>query len=175
MFTLKQKVVYPGHGVAEINNIIEKKVNNTVAVYYELTFLSKKATILIPVANINTVGIRPLSNTDTVNEVLLSITRPAKRITMKEFLATTWNRRNKSYQLKLATGDLTALSDIYKDLRFLSQTKELSFGEKTILQQVEFFLSEEIALVRSIGEEDAKKILFDYSTYTADTLNQTLP
>jgi len=172
MFTLKQKVVYPGHGVAEINNIIEKKINGTVALYYELTFLNKKATILVPIANIDSVGIRPLSNKETIKDVLISISHPAKRITMKEFLATTWNRRNKSYQAKLATGDLVALSDIYKDLRFLSQTKELSFGEKNILQQVEFFLSEEIALVQSIGEEDAKKILVDYSTYAADLLKE---
>ncbi|KKR97082.1 MAG: Transcriptional regulator, CarD-like protein regulator [candidate division TM6 bacterium GW2011_GWE2_41_16] len=165
MFVLKQYVVYPGHGVAEITRIIKRTMNGCETMYYELTFISKSATILVPLDNAKLVGIRPLSSKKKLEEVFVSLAHPAKKISLKEFLATTWNRRNKSYQTKLSSGDPLSLCEIYKDLRFLSQTKELSFGEKSVLSQVELMLAEEVSLVHHIDEKEARKVLQKHSTY----------
>ena len=69
--------------------------------------------------------------------------------------ATNWNKRNKDYQCKLRTGDLQEICKIYRDLKNMSVYKELSFGEKALLQQTETLLAQEISLVQNMNEEKA--------------------
>ena len=155
MFSLREKVVYPGHGVAQINRIVEKQVAGNSMTYYELTFLNKDVTVLVPTKNALSVGIRQLSSTENIVDVLKILSEPAKRINHYEFTASNWNKRNKEYQLKLRTGNLRELSEIYRDLRFIETQKELSFGEKNLLQQTESLLVEEISLVQKIEQNKA--------------------
>ena len=59
-FCVNEKVVYPGHGVAQINRIVEKQVAGNRASFFELKFLNKDMTILVPTHNLSSVGIRRL-------------------------------------------------------------------------------------------------------------------
>ena len=61
MFNQHEKIVYPGHGVAIIERVLERKVGGKTANFYELRFLNKDMTILVPVDNIESIGIRKLS------------------------------------------------------------------------------------------------------------------
>lgn len=153
MFCLHEKVVYPGHGVAKIHRIITKLVGGNEAKFYELIFLNKDMTVLVPTDNADTVGLRPLSSHELIQDVFITLTAPARRMHHLEFSASNWNKRNKEYQLKLKTGDLKELSEIYRDLHYISLHKELSFGEKHLLQQIEALLVEEISLVEELGQE----------------------
>lgn len=153
MFVVGDKVVYPGHGVAQITAIIEKNIGGTSTTYYELKFLTKDVTILVPTINAQMVGIRPLSSDDHISDVFKILATPAKRISHYEFTASTWNKRNKDYKLKMGRGGLKDLTEIYRDLRFIETQKELSFGEKNLLTQTESLLIEEIALVKKCAEE----------------------
>ncbi len=159
MFRLNEKVVYPGHGVAYIHRIIEKNVGGTTAAFYELKFLHKDMTVLVPTGNAEAVGIRQLSSAEVINNALKIISEPAKKIHAYEFTASNWNKRNKEYQSKLRTGNLRDLSEIYRDLCYIATQKELSFGEKSLLQQTESLLVEEIAIVQQLGEEKATEQL----------------
>lgn len=161
MFCLNEKVVYPGHGVARINRIIKKNVGGQEATFYELAFLNKDVTVLVPTNNINSVGIRPLSTNDHLNDVFSLLTAPARRISHYEFTASNWNKRNKEYQHKLRTGSLKDLSEIYRDLKHISIQKELSFGEKNLLNQIEALLAEEISLIEHVAQEKAAEKLRD--------------
>lgn len=154
MYSVDEKVVYPGHGVARINRIIEKRVGTQIATFYELKLLSKGMTILIPTEKALTIGIRPLSSGQEIDAILKKLTVPTK-IRSDQAIPSSWNRRNKEYQLKLRTGKLTDISDIYRDLKYIAQYKELSFGEKTLLNQTEVLLAEEISAVRKLEEEKA--------------------
>ncbi|MDZ4129509.1 MAG: hypothetical protein U1E02_35885, partial [Hydrogenophaga sp.] len=51
--------------------------------------------------------------------------------------------------------NIQEICKIYKDLRSIEKKKELSFGEKNLLQQTEALLVEEIALVKQVEEEKA--------------------
>lgn len=155
MFRLNEKVVYPGHGVAQINNFIKKNVGGRESTFYELTFLSKDMTILVPTNNAEGVGIRPLSTNEHIKDVFEILTSPARRISHYEFTASNWNKRNKEYQSKLRTGRLKDLSEIYRDLHHIALQKELSFGEKNLLHQTESLLVEELSLVQEVGQEKA--------------------
>lgn len=151
MFSLYEKVVYPGHGVAQIQRIVEKNIAGSLTLFYELTFLNKDVTVLVPIHNAQAVGIRPLSTKENIRDIFQLLSKPSKKVHNYEFTASNWNKRNKEYQLKLRTGNLKELSEIYRDLRFIETQKELSFGEKNLLSQTEYLLGEEISLVQKLA------------------------
>ena len=70
-----------------------------------------------------------------------------------------WNKRNKQYQYKIKTGDILEISKIYRDLQCMSKEKDLSFGEKNLLNQTEALLVEEISAVKNLVEEQAIQTL----------------
>ena len=153
MFSEQEKVVYPGHGVAKIQRIVKKIVGGAESSFYELAFLNKDMTVLVPVESSCSVGLRALSSHEHVVGVLSFLTEGIEHATTIEFVPANWSKRNKEYQTKLKKGDLKELCEIYRDLHIISAYKELSFGEKTLLQQIESLLVEEISLVEEVGEE----------------------
>ncbi len=153
-FSLEEKVVYPGYGVAKVNRIVEKKIAGNSATFYELVFLHRDMTILIPQNNVFAVGIRKLSSTKNIDEIFRMLAEPVK-VPVVDVNSSNWNKRNKDYQLKLRSGDIQEIGRIYRDLRAIEKRKELSFGERAMLQQTESLLVEEIALVREVLEERA--------------------
>ena len=155
MFSLQQKVVYPGHGVAQISRIFEKRFGTDKAVFCELKFLKKDMTVMVPMDRAHEVGIRPLSSTDTILLMLETFSVPARKIDQQELTASNWNRRNKEYQNKLRTGSLKDISEIYRDLKNISRYKELSFGEKNLLIKTEALLVEEISAAEQLQENEA--------------------
>lgn len=158
MFIRGEKVVYPGHGVAIISCVIEKKIAGRILHFFELRFLNKDMTILVPTENAAEVGIRPLSSSEYINAIFKELAQPAI-IKNSEAAVSNWNKRNKEYQGKLRSGNLLEIGAIYRDLRHIENYKELSFGEKNLLQQTEALLVEEIALVNNVEKFSATEYL----------------
>lgn len=159
MFVLGERVVYPAHGVACISRILDKRVGSSITSFFELTFVNKQMTILVPVDNAVLVGIRQLSSRQGIDSVFKLLGQPASATLPNEAAATNWNKRNKEYQGRIRTGDLCEICGIYRDLRALEGFKGLSFGEKSLLQQTEALLAEEIAIVYDIDVEKAIDLL----------------
>lgn len=151
MFSLNEKVVYPGHGVALIIRIIERKVAGLSTQFFELKFINKDMTILVPLHNMEAVGIRALSSKQDLDAVCSMLTQPVE---LQE-TSVNWTKRNKDYQGKIRTGDLREIGEIYRDLRTIEHYKELSFGEKNLLHQTEMLLAEEFSIVLGIRPADA--------------------
>lgn len=149
MFNLNDRVVYPGHGVAVIRRILKKNLGKQVFMFYELKFINKDASILVPTDNTNSAGIRPLSSSEKINIVYTFLAEPVKKLSYSEFCGN-WKQRNKEYQSKLRNGDLLSIAKIYRELKHIEQYKELSFCEKNLLLQTEFLLAEEISLVKNV-------------------------
>ncbi len=155
MFAVNDKVVYPGHGVAIIVNVVLQNIAGTLTRCYELKFLNKDMKILVPVHNAIAVGIRPLSTQQYVADALKILAEPARRLSKYEFTASSWTRRYKKCLDEMRTGDIKKISEIYRDLTFIQTQKELSFGEKNLLLQTENLLVEEISLVRQLPQDKA--------------------
>ncbi|KKP94627.1 MAG: Transcriptional regulator, CarD family [candidate division TM6 bacterium GW2011_GWE2_36_25] len=155
MFALNDKVVYPGHGVARVTRVIERSIAGHLAHFYELRFLNKEMIILVPVDNLSSVGIRALSTHDYITGVFKILASPVNRNPLVELSTSSWNKRNKKYQSCLRSGNLIEISKIYRDLHYLAQEKELSFGERNLLLQIELLLAEEISMVEDVGKESA--------------------
>ena len=164
MFVQGDRIVYPGHGVACVTRIIKKMVGGIEVDFYELTF-TRGAIILVPTNNAS--ALRPLSSRDKIADVFVLLSEPIKRSYSHE-LTTNWKQRNKEYQLKIHSGDIKKISEIYRELKNIERYKELSFCEKSLLDHTENLLAEEIALVRQLKEEKAAEELrscFRLDTY----------
>ncbi len=147
MFLLHQKVVYPGYGVAVINRLVERVVVGKTTNFFELKFYNKDMTVLVPEDRLELIGIRKLSDESELDIMYKDLASFGVQDIVTEHNASTWNKRNKEYQIKLRSGQLHELAAIYKELHLISLDKELSFGERNLFNQIEFLLIEEISAV----------------------------
>lgn len=158
MFLVNEKVVYPGYGVALISKLVKRLISGRQTSFYELKFFNKDMAVLVPEDRIEAVGIRRLSSDEDLELMFKVLAEP---ICKGEYEVgfNNWNKRNKKYQLNLRSGDLIKICHIYKDLQWISQTKELSFGERTLRTKIEQLLIEEISVVKDIDKDNALKYL----------------
>lgn len=160
-FKINEKLVYPAHGVAVVEDVIEKMVSGRSLAFYKLAFLYKDMTILIPVNNCEQTGVRQLSALVDIDGALAAL---QERIAKQEFVTVDvspsgWNKRNKDYQNRVQNGDFAVVLDIYQELMHIAQNKDLSFGEKTLLQTTEELLAQELMVIKAIDRGDALELL----------------
>lgn len=148
MFKRGEKIVYPGHGVAVIKDVVEKVVAGRTIKFFELSFLYKDMSILIPIHSIEQAAIRYLSDKNGVKLALEELRNPPERkLENLDFTPSGWNKRNKLYRLSIQEGQLVDLAKVYRDLMFVAKQKDLSFGERTLLQTAEELLAQEIVVI----------------------------
>jgi CarD family transcriptional regulator len=156
MYKVNDCVVYPGQGVAVIEDVTARQIGEKDVSFFKLRFLYRDMTILIPVdASGETSAMRPLCSKEGIKEVFNQIAQePATPIKNYEFTPSSWNKRNKDYQLKIQGGKLIDLAQIYRDLMHMAKHKDLSFGEKNLLQISEELLVQEVIAVEHSTKED---------------------
>ncbi len=159
MFLVNDRVVYPGYGVALISKLVVRLVSGKQTSFYELKFFNKDMAVLIPEDRIEVVGIRRLSSNQDLEEMFKILSSPVAKDFHENGL-NNWNKRNKKYQLHVRSGDLLKICHIYKDLLWISQVKELSFGERALKVKIEQLLIEEISFVKEINAEKATQWLY---------------
>lgn len=177
MFKVKEKVVYPGHGVAEIVEIVEKVVAGNSIDFFKLKFMHKDMTVLMPVNNAPHMEIRRLSSKACVKKALNQLMQPPERkLENLDFTPSGWNKRNKDYQLKIQGGELLDLAKIYRDLMFVAKQKELSFGERNLLQLTEDLLVQEIEIVegkeRNAVLNEIRSLFKDYVSFSTKDMSR---
>ena len=65
----------------------------------------------------------------------------------------TWNRRYREYTEKIKTGSILEIAKVLRDLFVLKGDKELSFGERKMLDTARNLLVKELSIARSHSEE----------------------
>lgn len=162
MFELNDKVVYPGHGVAFVASLDEKHVSGATITFYKLNFLYKDMTILVPIHSLPTIGVRYLSDPKIIKKTLKELdANPKKRFEELDLSPSGWNKRSKDYNMKMQSGALKDIISIYCDLMHIRLKKELSFGEKSLLQSTEDLIVQEIIEVLGKDRTDALQRLRD--------------
>ena len=74
----------------------------------------------------------------------------------------TWNRRYREYMLKVKTGSLTEIAEVLRSLFLLKTRKNLSFGEKKMLDSCRELLVQEISLSKGEDKLEVKKKINSY-------------
>jgi CarD family transcriptional regulator len=71
----------------------------------------------------------------------------------------TWNRRYREYMEKIHTGQVQEIAEVMRALFLLKHDKDLSFGERKLLDQAKTLLVKELSLAQNILEADVEKEL----------------
>ena len=150
-FRVGQKVVYPNHGVGLVEKIEPGRIDGVEQLYFHLKLLGNNSRVMVPKANLDLVGLRPLCHHKEVR-ALFDILEDGNIDTYKD-----WKGRYKQNLDKMKTGRLVDVAEVLKNLRLVSQRKSLSFREKKMYERAKYFIVSEVAHVRSITEREAEE------------------
>ena len=147
-FEVGDKVIYPNHGVGVVKRIETKTILGTTCGFYSLRMTSSDTTVLVPLDNVEGVGLRgAIAGTEVKR--LFTLLGNGKIDNHQN-----WKGRFKDNSDKMRTGSIYDVIDVLKNLNFLSQTKNLSFREKRMLDRARFLVISEVSEVTS-EESDA--------------------
>jgi CarD family transcriptional regulator len=160
VFKVGDMAVYPTHGVGVIESIECKEISGDKHTFYVLRVLGNGMTIMIPTNNADSVGLRQVITQKQVSKVYKILKR--KNI---EIDAQTWNRRYREYIDKIKTGSIFEVAGVLRDLFLLRVDKDLSFGERRMLDTARNLLIKELSIVKNSPEKSIEKELkkiFEY-------------
>ncbi|RPI74734.1 MAG: CarD family transcriptional regulator [Desulfobacteraceae bacterium] len=146
--------VYPAHGVGKIEKIETQEISGCRQDFYVMRILENDMIIMIPTKNVGNVGLRELISLNDVPK-LYSILRKRDALIDNQ----TWNRRYREYMDKIKTGSVFEVAEVYRDLLRLKLDKELSFGERKMLDTARTLLVKEISLAKQVKEEQIEQDL----------------
>jgi CarD family transcriptional regulator len=152
MFKTGDLAVYPAHGVGRIESIETKSIGGKKQDFYIMRILENDMKIMIPINNAEAVGLRQLIGSDDVPRVYEIL--KTREVSVN---GGTWNRRYREYMEKIKTGSIYELAEVLRDLTVLKGDKELSFGERKMLDTARTLLLKELSIVRSISEEEVEE------------------
>jgi CarD family transcriptional regulator len=150
-FKVGDKAVYPLRGVAEVIQIEEKDIAGSRQRFYVLRILDTEHRVMVPVSNASAVGLRQV-----INEVEISEIFDILRERTIAFDNQTWNRRYRGFMDKIKTGSIYDAAEVLRDLYRLKTDKQLSFGERRMLDTARGLIVKEIAIARAQTEEAVK-------------------
>lgn len=150
-FKVGDKAVYPARGVAEVIKIEEKDIAGQRQSFYVLRIMDTAHKIMVPVSNASSVGLRQVINEQEIHEIFDIL----KERTIA-FDNQTWNRRYRGFMDKIKTGSIYDVAEVLRDLYRLKTDKQLSFGERRMLDTARTLIVKEIAIAREQTEDQVK-------------------
>lgn len=154
MFKIGDLAVYPAHGVGIIERIESQEISGSSQDFYVMRILENDMIIMIPTQNVDSVGLRRIIGQKEVPKLYSILERRDVVIENQ-----TWNRRYREYTDKIKTGSVFEVAEVYRDLLILKIDKELSFGERKMLDTARTLLVKEIALAKKVEEEQIEQDL----------------
>lgn len=152
MFNKGDMAVYPAHGVGEIQSIESRVVGDQEQSFYVMKIIDTSMVVMIPTDNSESVGLRGIitsSEADKVFEIL--------KDRDVEIESQPWNQRYRQYMEKIKTGSVYKIAGVLRDLYLLKTDKDLSFGERKMLDTAKSLLMKEISIANQIQEDQVEK------------------
>ena len=140
-FQVGDNAVYPGYGVGRVVSVESKEIMGTKLEFYSVQIMETGMKVMIPKNNVASVGLRPIISRDEANKVIEILKETDVKIDNQ-----TWNRRYREYMEKIKTGSVYEIAEVLRDLFLLKVDKELSFGERKMLDTARGLLMKELSL-----------------------------
>lgn len=157
-FKVGDNAVYPGYGVGQIKAIESKEISGNKLTFYSIRIIDSGMKILVPTENAESVGLRPIITKDEAQKVIGILKERDVKVDNQ-----TWNRRYREYMEKIKTGSVYEIAEVLRDLFVLKVDKELSFGERKMLDTARGLLLKELSLATSaeaLKSEDEVRAVF---------------
>ena len=140
-FQVGDKVIYPNHGLGIVERIEDKTILGTTCGFYHLRIVANETTVLVPLANVDGVGLRRAISDGEVDR-LFGLLGDGKIDNHQN-----WKGRFKDNSDKMRSGSIFEVADVLKSLTFLAKSKSLSFREKRMLDRAKFLIVSEVSEV----------------------------
>ena len=152
-FQVGEKVVYPNHGVATIENISSRAFAGHPERFYLLRLSANALTVMVPLSHADHVGLRKVTKNGQLARVM-DYLGEARRKRQQD-----WKDRFKENTEKMQKGNLLEIAEVLKSLLLLQAEKPLSFREKKMLDRARHMLITELSTSRGWTEADSAKAL----------------
>jgi CarD family transcriptional regulator len=153
MFRIGDKVVYPMHGAGIIEGVEEKEILGEKRKYFILRLPLKNMKVMLPVDNVETIGLREIIQDDAIDEVFSVLREEGVELQQN------WNRRYRNNMEKVKSGDIFEVAMVVRDLIHMEREKGLSTGERKMLNNTKQILISEIVLVMEQDEKAIEKMI----------------
>ena len=149
IYSLKDYVVYPKHGVGKIVSIEKAKIGSIDITFYKVFIEKEKLTLSIPINQQS--HLRHVSSINQINKAINILKgKPKIKRTM-------WSRRAQEYEQKINSGKLYQLAEVVKDLNKKTDIiAEQSYSERQLFEKAYERLISEFEVV--LGEKGKIKV-----------------
>jgi CarD family transcriptional regulator len=164
VFAVGDLVVYPAQGVGKIERVDHKTIGDAPCALYIVHILSNDITLMVPVSNARNVGLRALTSIEHARSILDGF---ADHGSFQGYAGQNWNRRYREYTERLKSSKLADVAKVLHELLLIGRDKELSFGERRLLEQAMSLVSGEIAVVLNNSEQAVRETIQQAFTLSA--------
>lgn len=153
LFRKGDKVIYPHHGAAIIEDLTTREFLGETKKYFVLRLTHGDLTLMVPVDNTEEVGIREVVSKREVKKVFDVLRQGESR------MPANWSRRYKTNIEKIRSGDIYQVAEVVRNLSIREAEKGLSAGEKRMLAKARQILVSELTFAVDATEDKAEAML----------------
>jgi CarD family transcriptional regulator len=156
-FKVGDKAVHPSHGVGEVTAIEKREIGGSSQNFYILRILDNAMKVMVPVSAATQVGLRAIMSDKDANNILSTMRAREVAVDVQP-----WSRRFRVYTEMIKSGSPVEIAKVLRDMNRLKFDKDLSFGERRLLDQARSLLLKELAFAKKKTEaemaEEIKRI-----------------
>lgn len=143
-FKVKDKIVYPAHGVGTIVGLEKQEVAGVAIELFVIDFDQEKMKLRVPTGKAKAAGMRPLSSDKTIKDAISTLKGRAR------IKRTMWSRRAQEYDAKINSGDIKLVAEVVRDLYRAEDQPEQSYSERQLFEAALDRMAREVAAVRTV-------------------------
>lgn len=155
-FKAGDHVVYPTHGVGQVQGIETMSAAGHELKVIVVTFEENRMTLRVPLNKAASSGLRMLANKDMMGEALDTLKGRAR------IKRTMWSRRAQEYEQKINSGDPVQIAEVVRDLHRNAGQPDQSFSERQIYELAMDRLAAEVAALDRTDKNAAMNKLLDH-------------
>lgn len=154
-YNIGDAVVYPIHGAGTIEGIEKKEILGELKEYYVMKMPYGDMKVMIPINNLEGIGIRDVISGDEANKVIKFFEENDITVNVN------WNKRFRENMVKIKSGNLYEVASVVKSLMLRDRSKGLSTGERKMLSNAKQILISEIVIAKSASNDEIENILYN--------------
>jgi CarD family transcriptional regulator len=146
-FKIGDKAVHPSHGLGEIIAIETREFAGARGLYYILRIFDNAMKVMVPTNSVAQAGLRSVMSAQEADGVLATMRAREVAVDLQP-----WSRRFRAYTEMIKSGAPHEVAKVLRDMHRLRFDKDLSFGERRLLDQAKSLLVKELAVAKKMTE-----------------------
>jgi CarD family transcriptional regulator len=141
------------YGAGIIEDMQDREIDGSTARYYIMRIPVGNLTIMVSIEKVEQLGIRAILSMDDATKAITAA------LTDKLDMSANWNQRYKDNMLKIKSGDLREVAQVYMHLLQRERERGISCAEKKVLTQAKQIILSELILSKNIEKLEAEDLL----------------